>query len=111
MIRIKKIGEFNEWEGDFMDMLKDQQYVVEEYEYSQIKKVRTGDLLEITHYNNGEKETFTGICSHYTITYRQHYAYQSGRRARTTRRQYKILYRLTDEGIQLIKEALVTERI
>lgn len=106
MLRVKKITSI-EWDGDFMEYLNQKQYVVAEYDYSNTKKITTGDILKVTFSGAYATETFTAICSHYWRTVRKlgcgkrNYNYY----------KYRVLYRLTEEGQQFIRSKIVEERV
>lgn len=106
MLRVKKVTNI-EWDGDFMEYLYQKQYVVAEYNYSNTKKVVSGDILIVTFSGAYATETFTAICSHYWRTVRRpgcgkrNYNYY----------KYRVLYRLTEEGQQFVRNKIVEERV
>jgi len=113
MLRVKVISHFPDWSNELMDEFPDKlqpQCVCGSYEYSQIKKVQIGDLLEVTHYDKitDSKETFIALCSNMT-TRRRTTSYS--RRRNYNYSYARILFRLTDEGVQKYKEHYIQHNI
>lgn len=106
MLRVKKVTHI-EWDGDFMEYLNQKQYVVAEYDYSNTHKITTGDILTVTFSGAYATETFTAICSHYWRTVRKG---SCGKR-NYNYYKYRVLYRLTKEGWDLIQGKVLEERI
>ena len=107
MIRIKHLGKI-EWESEFFDELNQKQYVCGKYDYSNGKNINTGDIVQVTFSGSEGKETFTAICSNYSRNVRR----SSGSFKRTHNYyKYRILYRLTDEGLQFVKNTLVEQKV
>ena len=106
MLRVKKIVCFPEWEQEFFAELDQKKYVLCESN-SKSKMIAPGDLLIVTHSRVGEKETFPAICTHFMVTFRRH----SWGKSKYRYDRYRILYRLTDEGLNFVKEKLVEQKI
>jgi len=106
MLRVKKIASFSEWEQNFFIELDQKKYVVCEYN-SKSKKIVTGDVLVVTHSRDGMRETFPAMCTHFRVTFRRH----SWGKSKYRYDKYHILYRLTDEGVNFVKEKLVEQRL
>ena len=107
MIRIKHIANIG-WEQEFFDELNQKQYVVAEYDYSNTKKINTGDIVQVTFTGSGEKETFPAICSNYGRTVRRP---SFARNRNHNYYKYRVLFRLTDEGLQFVKNTLVEQKV
>jgi len=107
MIRIKHIANIG-WESEFFDELNQKQYVCGEYDYSNGKNINTGDIVQVTFTGAYEKETFPAICSNYWRTVRR----SSGSFKKLHNYyKYRVLFRLTDEGLQFIKNTLVEQKV
>lgn len=107
MLRVKCFAKFPEWDQSFMQELCEKKYVAGEYDYSNTKSINTGDLLKVTFRGAYEKETFVAICSNYWRTVRKG---SCGKR-NYNYYKYRVLYRLTEEGQQFVRNKIVEERV
>ena len=95
---------------EFFQWLKDNGYVEEEYEYNVIKgkgaeKTQVCAVLYGKEYGN----SFMSIVTHRRLRYRS--TYSRGGRCKHNYTYVHIVYRLTPEGAQYIKELIVTDRV
>jgi len=90
-----------DWETDTFEELIDNGYVDYEYKYSMIKKAHAGKVFKV----KTKYETFFAIASNIGVrVYRQGWK-------RRNKTDYRIMYRLTKEGYEHIKELIVEQRM
>jgi hypothetical protein len=97
MARHKKIA-FYKGDWDLFDTLKEEGYVLKEYDYTN-PKAEAG----VIYLAKWAGEEFISIATN--VTHQVHYS--GGRRRRSA--TYRIMYRLTEEGWQYLKGLLVEE--
>lgn len=105
MIAWTKVLTHLEWNSEFFEKLTSSEtlYVSGEFEYSNTKKIQTGDIIEAKFHKQYGGYKFYAICSNYWRTIRRG-SYRSYTK-------YRIVYRLTDAGLEYLKGLAVEQQV
>ena len=104
MIRHSFLGKLD-WDGEFFDMLKDNNYVDHEYEYAMKKYVSPGIIYKAK--DSGSGENFLSISSNLGSEVRVWTGYSQGK----LKKKRRTMYALTDAGAESLLCMLTEEKL